>query len=210
MEQTPDKRESSVSEARELKRVEREIDETEKRIIGFQEFMGAMMVVATILMACATGLSAWATWRSEQIARHVFAISDRPYIGIESVRLNVDDPRLPYALLDYRNFGRIPAENAVIEVWASIDGQIVSFEPTRKDVHKAKLKLGALSPATSYLFAAYFPPQYTAAILAGSSDLSVEVIVTYSGSLQEPYCYRMNFHYFAPLRSFDPSGGSDK
>jgi hypothetical protein len=210
MAEAPNKREPAPTEAQELRNIQREVGQAETRVLRLQDQMAIMMLAATVLMAVATGLSAWATWRYEEITRRIFAISDRPYVGVQGINLRLDDPKMPCAVLDYRNYGDLPAEHSMIQAWASVDGKVVSFDPLRRGLGpKVKLDLGTLSPHTPHLFGAYFPPQYTEPILKGDANLELTIIVAYKDAAEVPYCYRMNFRYFAPLKSFDPDGGSN-
>ncbi|MGH7814818.1 MAG: hypothetical protein ACREQI_12540 [Candidatus Binataceae bacterium] len=211
MAQAPDKRESSSTEAREIHHIERAIDRANQQLRGFENYMSTMMLVATCMMAVATGLSAWATWRYEKVTERIFTVSDRPYIGVQKISLALDDPKLPYASIDYTNFGTVPSEESTIQAWASVDGRVVSFDPLHRGLgQKIKLDLGALSPHTPHLFAAYFPEQYVDAVLKGRSQFKVTVDIHYKDAAKTPYCYRMNFRYFPPLKSFDPDGGSSE
>jgi hypothetical protein len=40
-----------------------------------------------LMMMFATALSAYATWRTEQVTNQILLISQRPYIGLESIKL---------------------------------------------------------------------------------------------------------------------------
>ena len=55
------------------------------QILGVAEIMTALMVLATIL-------SAVATWRTASIANAIYMASERPYFGVESVRLDSSKP----------------------------------------------------------------------------------------------------------------------
>lgn len=66
-----------------------------------------------------------------------------------------------------------------------------------------------LAPGTPYLFAAYFPRELIPLILNGRARFVVSVEVAYKDAAGEPYCYHMDFRYYAPTKTFDPAGRSD-
>ena len=190
----------------------RESDETDKvassealraernlrQLVGVQEILTALMVIATLC-------SAIATWE----ATRVVARGERPYVGIESVRLTRDNTNRPYVEIKYENFGNVASNRTKLEAWAMIDGKLASFDPMRPEVRQILLKLGILSPLAPHLFAAYFRPEALDAIRDGKSELRVAITFQYRGPAGEPYCYKMIFRYFAPAGIFDPSGGTD-
>jgi len=77
------------------------------------------------------------------------------------------------------------------------------------DTHKVTLRLGVLAPGTPYLFAAYFRREIIPLILNGRAKFVVSVEIAYKDAAGEPYCYHMDFRYYAPTKTFDPAGGSD-
>jgi hypothetical protein len=44
-----------------------------------------------LLMVAATGLSAFATWRTAEMTNRIFAVAERPYVGIQHVSLEAFD-----------------------------------------------------------------------------------------------------------------------
>jgi len=75
------------------------------RALGFADFMAVLMVVVT-------GFSAYATWRTAQVTSMVFATSDRPFVEVAKVEFEDTHSPAPYVVVNYRNFGRIPARTA--------------------------------------------------------------------------------------------------
>src|SRR5215471_16591622 len=102
------------SEPREVLRAERSI----LRLVGVQEILTVMMVVAALS-------SAVATWKATQVV----ARGERPYIGVESVRLIKDSANRPYAAIVYQNFGTVPSTGTTLEAWTTVDGKLVSLNP---------------------------------------------------------------------------------
>jgi hypothetical protein len=58
-----------------------------------------------LMMVFATALSAYATWRTEQVTNQILLISQRPYIGLESIKL-VGNTN-PKVVEELRNFGNV-------------------------------------------------------------------------------------------------------
>ena len=179
---------------RDVLRAERSL----RQLIGVQEILTIMMVIAALSSAVATCK-----------ATQIIARDERPIIGVDSVRLTEDNADRPYVAVNYRNFGTEPAGESVLDGWASIDGKIASFDPLKPHHRKVHLNLGVLSPRATHLFAAYFKPDALRAIREGRAELKVMIRIAYQGLGGEPYCYRMDFRYFAPADTFDPAGGSD-
>lgn len=178
----------------EVARAERSL----RQLIGVQEILTVMMVIATLSSAIATCK-----------ATQIIARGERPIVGIDSIMLTEDKAKRPYVALNYRNFGTEPAGESVLDGWAAIDGKVASFDPLKPHDRKVHLKLGVLSPQVTHLFAAYFNPDALRAIRDSRSELKVMMRIAYKGLGGEPYCYQMDFRYFAPADTFDPAGGSN-
>jgi hypothetical protein len=169
-----------------------------RELLGLQELLTTLMVVATISAAIAT-------WKATQI----YARGARPYVGVDSIRLSVDKTKRPYVAVNYRDLGSVPARETVLEAWSTLDGKVVSYDPLEPGSRRVRLKLGILSPEAAHMFAAYFQPDALEAIRDGKSQLKVSLAISYQGAAGESYCYRMDFRYYAPADTFDPYGGSD-
>jgi hypothetical protein len=185
-------------EQREVLRAERSLLAGVRQLIGIQELLTVMMVVAAVS-------SAIATWKATQI----YARGERPYIGVASIKLSTDLNNRPYVAVDYRNFGTVPSRQTVLTAWTTIDGEVASYNPRKPAERKVRLNLGILSPDAPHLFAAYFTPDALPAIRDGKVTLKVAIAISYAGSDGHPYCYRMSFRYFWPTGTLDPDGGSD-
>jgi len=182
----------------EVLRAERSLLAGVRQLIGIQELLTVMMVVAAVS-------SAIATWKATQI----YARGERPYIGVASIKLSTDLANRPYVAVDYRNFGTVPSRHTVLTAWTTVDGAIASYNPRKPGQRKVHLKLGILSPDSPHLLAAYFTPDALPAIRDGRAKLKVSVAISYQGADGQPYCYRMDFRYFWPTATLDPDGGSD-
>jgi hypothetical protein len=77
-----------------------------------------------LMMVGATALSAYATWRTEQVTNQILLISQRPYIGLESIKLvGNTNPRVVEEL---RNFGTVQAEQTRVSIVLRLDGDALS------------------------------------------------------------------------------------
>jgi hypothetical protein len=173
---------------------------TERRrlgqILGFTELMTALMVAATIF----TGI---ATWRMANIANWIYLASQRPYLGVESVRLDTSKPNEPRVAIEYRNFGQLSSDNTVLDTRMIIDGAVVTGETMR-------LGAGILSPEVPHLILRPLPPDKYAAIVNGRSKLEVDVKATYRGFDRGQLCYFERFRYLVDAARFEVHGGTSR
>jgi hypothetical protein len=56
-----------------------------------------------VLMVIATGFSAFATWRTAQVTSLVFAIADRPFLGVSKLEFEATDSCDPHRTVVYKN-----------------------------------------------------------------------------------------------------------
>jgi len=164
------------------------------RILGFTEVMTALMVGATIF----TGI---ATWRTASIADWIYLASERPYLGVESVRLDSSKPNEPRLVIEYRNFGHLSSDNTVIDTRLIIDSAVITAESRR-------LEAGILSPDVPHLIYRHLPPAKYGAIVDGSATLEVDVEATYRGVDRRQLCYFERFRYMADATRFEVQGGT--
>lgn len=191
---------------RELER-ERKLERRERsqlirvgRAIRLADFMAILMVLAT-------GFSAYATWRTAQVTRMVFAVSDRPFMGVESV--NFEDPTSPNprVAVAFRNFGRIPAIDAFVSVHSLIDGKLVKSN----DGDMTTMDPGVLLPGVEHYFYNYLPPNLYESVVSGKSKMQVHVRIVYKGPAQtEEFCYFGRLFYDQHSATFRAGGGSDR
>ena len=168
-------------------------------VLRFADFMALLMVAAT-------AFSAYAAWRTAQVTSHIFALEERPFVGVERVTFEQGDTANPRAVVEYRNFGKIPASGAIITVVALANGKRVADMPNEMSSASA----GVLSPSVPHFFYTYFPPDIYKSIVTGKMSLMLQVHVEYKGPGAEPFCYseRMVFDYRAA--GFRPAGGTDR
>ena len=176
----------------------REILRTERRILSIADFMALLMVAAT-------AFTAFATWRTYQVSQLIFAISDRPFLGVEKVTFERTDGPEPAIVVDFRNFGAIPADDAMVTVTALLDGKPV---PSR-DGEMTTLDQGVVSPQIPHFSYVFLSSDEYKKVVAGTARLMVRVSMQYKGpALERRFCYLKRMFYDYHTTSFRPAGGS--
>ena len=174
-----------------------------RRLTGFLRFADFMAV----LMVAATAFSAFATWRTAQVTNHVFAVEERPFVGVERVTFEQGDTAHPRAVVEYRNFGRIPADGAIVSVVMLVNGKRIAEMPDEM----SSIMVGMPSPGVPHYFYRYLPPETYQMIASGRSALMLDIRAEYNGpGGGGPFCYseRMVFDYRSS--GFRPAGGTDR
>ena len=197
--------EQAADLARELDR-ERKLEQRERsqlvrvgRAIRVADFMALLMVLAT-------GFSAYATWRTAQVTRMVFAVSDRPFMGVGSVAFEQRQSPSPRVAVNFTNFGRIPALGALVSVHSIVDGKIVK----NADGEMTTMDTGILSPGVPHYFYSYLTPDVYQAVVSGNSKMQVHIRIVYKGPAQaEQFCYFERVFYDQHSATFRAGGGSD-
>ncbi len=170
------------------------------QVVKLGDFMAILMVLATFF-------SAYATWRTAMLTSTIFAVADRPFLGVQKVTFEATDTQHPMILVNYRNFGSIPALDAIVAVYAVVDGKVVKPVP---DAMSAK-DAGILSPSVPHYFYISLPPEKYQAVAAGKSNLQVHVRMIYKGPAHEKQlCYFERFAYNFGVGIFQASGGDDR
>lgn len=168
-------------------------------VLRFADFMALLMVTATVF-------SAYAAWRTAQVTSHVFALEDRPFIGMERATFEQGDTPNPRAVVEYRNFGKIPASRAIVTVIALADGKRVADSPNEM----SSTSVGVLSPGVPHFFYSYFPVDVYKSIIAGKTSLMLHVRAEYKGSGGEAFCYAERVVFDYRSAGFRPVGGTDR
>ena len=171
------------------------------RVIGLTDLLAVLMVVAT-------GFSAFATWRTAQVTSLVFAIADRPFMGVAKLEFEATDTTDPHLTVVYKNFGRIPAVDGLVTVDAWIDGKLAPDPfPGAMDVHET----GSIAPDVDQFFYRYFSADSYKAVVGGKSRLRVDVRIDYKGlAPNTQYCDFKRFVYDYRTATFRHAGGSNK
>jgi hypothetical protein len=168
-------------------------------VLRFADFMALLMVAAT-------AFSAYAAWRTAQVTSHIFALEERPFIGIQGVTFEQGDTPNPRAVVEYRNFGKIPASGAIIAVVALADGKRVADSPNEM----SSISAGVLSPGVPHFFYTYFPVDTYKSVVTGKVSLMLDVRAEYKGSGGEPFCYTERVVFDYRSAGFRPAGGTDR
>jgi hypothetical protein len=191
----------------EHQRRDREIIRTERSLLAR---LGQAIKIAdlmAVLMVLATFFSAYATWRTALVTSAIFAVADRPFLGVERVSFQTADPAHPIIMVNYKNFGHIPALDTILSVHAVVDGKLV--KPAAGAM--SEIDAGIVSPNVPHYFYIALPSDKYQAVAAGKSNLQVHVRFVYKGPahLME-LCYFERFSYQLQWNIFQASGGDDR
>src|SRR5271167_999083 len=176
----------------------REILRTERRILSIADFMALMMVAAT-------AFTALATWRTYKVSELIFAIQDRPFLGVQRVTFERTDSPEPAIVVDFRNFGPIPSDRAIVAVNALLDGRPI---PPRDGEGDASDQ-GTVSLGVPHFFYLFLLPDEYKKVIGGAAHLMVRVSIEYQGpALDRRFCYMKKLFYDSHTGLFRPAGGS--
>ena len=201
----PDTEPESPAQAS-AERRDREIIRTERSILARLAEAIKLADFMAILMVLATFFSAYATWRTALVTSTIFAVADRPFIGVQQVAFSGTDPQHPVISVNFRNFGSIPALDTIISVHAVVDGKVVRLPAGTM----SEMDAGIVSPNVPHDFYVFIPPEKYQAVAAGKSNLQVHVKVLYKGPAhQVQLCYFERFAYDLRVNVFMASGGTD-
>ena len=168
-------------------------------VLRFADFMALLMVAAT-------AFSAYAAWRTAQVTSHIFALEERPFVGLEGVTFEQGDTPNPRAVVEYRNFGKIPASGAIVTVVALADGKRIADMPNEM----TSVSAGVLSPGVPHFFYTYFPVDTYKSVVTGKARLMLHVRAEYKGAGGEPFCYTERVVFDYRSAGFRPVGGTDR
>jgi hypothetical protein len=183
---------------RRIEAQEREILRTERRILTVADFMALLMVAATAFTAIAT-------WRTYEISELIFAMSDRPFIGVQKVSFERTDTEQPAIVVDFRNFGPIPADDAIITVTPLLDGKPIPPHDGEMSVSNQ----GVVSPGVPHFFYVFLIPDEYKKAVSGAARMMVRITVEYKGpELGRRYCYLEKLFYDFHTSTFRHAGGT--
>ncbi len=195
-----EERGEEVKVERRLAAEAREILRTERRILSVADFMALLMVAAT-------AFTALATWRTYKVSELIFAIQDRPFLGVQKVTFERIGSNEPAIVVDFRNFGAIPADDAIVTVTALLDGKPL---PVR-DGEMSTLDQGVVSPLIPHFFYVLMSSDEYKRAVSGAARLMVHFYVEYKGpALDRRFCYKKKVFYDYHIGDFRPAGGSAK
>ena len=171
------------------------------RAIGLTDFLAVLMVIAT-------GFSAFATWRTAQVTSLVFAIADRPFMGVAKLEFEATDSPDPRLTVVYKNFGRIPAIDGLVTVDAWIDGKPAPDPfPGAMDERET----GGIAPDVDHFLYRYLTAESYKDVVTGKSRFRVAVRMDYKGlAPNSQYCDFKWFVYDYRTATFRHAGGSNK
>lgn len=176
----------------------REILRTERRILSVADFMALLMVAAT-------AFTAFATWRTEKVSELIFAIADRPFIGVQKVSFERTDTEHPAIVVDFRNFGPIPADDAIVTVIPLLDGKPIPAHDDEMSVSNQ----GVVSPGVPHFFYLFLIPEEYKKAVSGAARLMVKINIEYkSPALERRYCYLQKLFYDFHTGTFRHAGGT--
>jgi hypothetical protein len=191
----------------EHERREREIIRSERSLLARLAQAIKLADFMAILMVLATFFSAYATWRTALVTSTIFAVADRPFIGVQQVAFVGNDPQHPMISVNFRNFGSIQALDTIVSVHAVVDGKVVKLAAGMM----SEMNAGIVSPNVPHDFFVLLPADKYQAITAGKSNLQVHVKVLYKGPAHEVrLCYFERFAYDLRVNVFLTAGGTDK
>ena len=185
---------------REIIRTQRSLLARLGQALNLADFMAILMVLATFF-------SAYATWRTAMLTSTIFAVADRPFLGVEHVSFEGTDTQHPAILVNYKNFGSIPALDAIVSVHAVIDGKVVKPAPDTL----SSIDAGILSPTVPHYFYATLTSDEYRAVATGKSNLQVYIRFIYKGPAHKAQlCYFERMAYNSRMGIFQASGGDDR
>jgi hypothetical protein len=188
-------------------RFEREIIRSERSQLAKLGVALKLADFMAILMVMATFFSAYATWRTSQVTSSIFAVADRPFLGVQQVSFEAQDPERPTILVGYKNFGSIPALNTIVSIHAVVDGKVVKPPPDTM----SEISAGIVEPNVPHYFFMSLPADMYQAVAAGKFNLQVHVSIVYKGPAHAtPLCYFERYAYDSRLNLFQASGGDDR
>jgi len=194
----------SISSA---ERRDREIISSERSLVAR---MGQALRLAdfmAILMVLATFFSAYATWRTALVTSSIFAVVDRPFLGVQQITFEGTDTQQPAIVVNFRNFGNIHAIDSIVGAYALVDGKMVKGPADTL----SEMDAGILSPNVPHTFYVFMPPDLYQAVAVGKSSLQVHVRMLYKGPAHaQQLCYFERFVYDFRVKVFQASGGDDR
>jgi hypothetical protein len=186
---------------------DREIIKSERTIVARLGQAVKLADFMAILMVLATFFSAYATWRTALVTSTIFAVADRPFLGVQQVSFERSDAQHPAVAVTFKNFANIQAFDAVVGADALIDGKVVKYPADAMSEREA----GILSPNVPHLFYVFIPPDVYQTVAAGKSSLQVHVKMRYKGPAHDKLlCYFERFVFDYRAGAFLASGGNDR
>jgi hypothetical protein len=168
-------------------------------VLRFNDFMTFMMVVAT-------AFSAFATWRNARVTSLLFAVAERPYMGVEQVTMELNDAAMARVIVDFRNFGQVQATGGVAQVGLMINGKPLPHTSAAANTEN----IGIVSPTVPHLIIRFVPKTIYEDVRSGVSRMIVHVKFNFRGPDDRQFCYSKLYSYDSRLAVFITAGGSEQ
>lgn len=144
-----------------------------------------------LLMILATAFSAYATWRTAELANQLLLITARPYLGNAGVHFDRTDTDEPRVVADLRNFGSVQAADTTINGELLFNGQQVSG----KKGPRPTIFAGVFSPNVPHLTYFHMPVATYREAVEGKGKLQLRLQMRYAGPGGDRHCYTKSFTY---------------
>jgi hypothetical protein len=182
-----------------LTRGERSIIRRISEALKFADFMGVLMVAATLM-------SAFATWRTASLTETLFTISERPYVGIQEASFDSVRGDMARLRVDFRNFGHVSATDGVARVWILINGKRLPHQRGGAST----INVGMISPNVPHIAYRFLPNKIYNAVVDGNAKMVVQTAIIYRGPDQREFCYHELQTYDDRAGAFVSTGGDDR
>ncbi|HLI79380.1 MAG TPA: hypothetical protein VKV03_05325 [Candidatus Binataceae bacterium] len=134
-------------------------------------------------------------------------VAERPFLGVQQLTFERTDTAHPLIVVDFRNFGTIPAEATSVTVTAMLDGKQI---PAR-DGEMTDNNQGVVSPGVPQFFYVFLQKDEYQRSVSGAAQLIVEVLMVYKGpALGRTFCLTKKFFYDYHIGAFRPDGGTSE
>jgi hypothetical protein len=183
----------------ELRRDERSLVQRISRALRFADLMAVMMVGAT-------AMSAFATWRMASLTQTLFAVTERPYVGVARVSFEPGRDNTTRVRLDFRNFSHVYATDGVARIWIMIDGKRLRHH----EGAARTMNVGMISPTVPHFLYRSLPTAVYDSIINGQAKIVVRGKIIYRGPDQREFCYNEYFTYDDQADGFVSAGGDDR
>ena len=183
----------------ELRRDERSLARRISRALRFADLMAVLMVGAT-------AMSAFATWRMASLTQTLFAVSERPYVGVTEVSFDSGRANATRVRVDFRNFSHVYATDGVARVWILIDGKRLRH----RGGGTSTMNVGMISPTVPHFLYRSLPHDIYNAVIDGQAKIVVRSKIIYRGPDQREFCYNEFFTYDDQADGFVSVGGDDR
>src|SRR5208282_2529392 len=120
-------------------------------------------------------------WNAGQISRQLMLVSQRPYVGTETVKLAKNASGLPSIMVDLRNFGTVQAEDVTLNEEILLDGNRL---PSKCPGQCGQLA-GVLSPGVPHRVYRHLPEEVYQVVADGRAALALKLLVRYRGPLHD-------------------------